>query len=154
MTLSISDDERRLLSLFRSLSSEHDRSHLLQSLTSQLLEELFPDRSVYDFMPHAAGIEPKGNVDDTSSIAHIIYCGINATGDPSETLMGSSASDEGEAIASFAHGASNAATMQGSFFTYDSTFARDYIREWRWDIVTAIARKRREVNDGAAAEVI
>lgn len=146
MNPSVTDDEQRLLSLFRSLASEHDRSHLLESLTTKLLDELLPDRSVYDFMPEAAGIEPKGDVHDASSIAHVVYCGITETGDPLETLMGSSARDESEAIPRFSYGADMAATTQGSFFNYRSDCAREYIHAWRWEIVSAIARKRREVD--------
>lgn len=149
----ISDDERRLVCLFRSLASEHERSDLLQSLMAGLLEKLLPDATVYDFMPSAAGIEPTGSIYDTSSIAHILYCGIEETGDPSAVLMGSSRWDEEEAIPRFAYGADQVATEQGSFFNYREEFAREYLQAWRWEIVDAIASQSRKTAANSTPEV-
>ena len=148
----ISDDERRLVFLFRSLASEHERSDLLESLTASLLEKLFPDATLYDFMPTAAGIEPTGSIYDTSSIAHILYCGIEETGDPA-VLMGSSHWDEEEAIPRFAYGADRVATEQGSFFNYREDFAREYLQAWRWEIVGAIASQSRETIANSTPDV-
>ena len=144
--MSISDDEFRLVSLYRALSSAHARSDLLRAMTSQLLEELLPGRSVYDFMPDAAGFEPRGDILTPGTSAHIIFCGAEATGDPDAVLTGASDWDSTEAVPRFAAGASAEATEQGSWFKFNEAFAREYIEAWRQEIVCALIDKRRALD--------
>lgn len=139
------DDEKRLVRFFRCLDS-HGRSELLREAGQRAMSEHLPDRSVMEFMPEAGGVMPEridGNLQDMLStegtITEILYAGIQATGEPHETLLGTSEDPEREeeAIERFAAAASEQASKQGSAFKYDETFARHYLRAWRWEIVKA-----------------
>lgn len=145
MNVIVNDDELRLLRFFRCLSHEK-QSDILRDVGSQALIECIPDKSIYDLMPDAAGVEPEGTeyLHNEYSVCHIIYCGIQETGEPKETLLGSSYWDEEEAIPRFTSGAKNMAIEQGSFFNYDKDFAREYIKAWRNEIVFACLRAKEE----------
>jgi hypothetical protein len=147
--VSISDDEARLLALYRSLPTDHERDELLRELTSQLFCAYFPDGTVYDHMPYAGGVEPRGHVHDRYSLSHILYCGIEETGEPYETLFGTSTWDKAYAIPRFAAGATAAASYQGSLYNYGVDFAEEYIPAWRWEIVGAIQAASRAATKNA-----
>jgi hypothetical protein len=136
--VSISDDEARLLALYRALHTNHERDELLRNLTNQRFFQHFPEGTVYDHMPCAGGVEPSGHVHDRYSLSHILYSGIEETGEPSETLFGTSTWDKDYAIPRFAAGATAAASYQGSLYNYGVDFAEEYIPAWRWEIVGAI----------------
>lgn len=145
----LNDDEWRLLHFFRCLSPEK-QSNILLEVGSQAMEECIPDKSIYELMPDAAGVEPEGinYIDDIYSICHVIYCGILETGEPSAYLLGTSYYDEEEAIPRFVFGAGKAVLEQNSWFNYDEDFAREYINEWRREIVLAcINSKERKIKD-------
>jgi hypothetical protein len=150
--MNASDDEVRLISLFRALPSPHSRGEVLQSIASQLLEELLPDSTVYDFMPDAAGFEPRGDIYTPGTSAHIIFCAAEATGDPAAVLLGPSDCDATEAVPRFAAGASAEALEQGSWFRFDEAFAREYIAAWRMEIVRALVEKRRNARSSDEAQ--
>lgn len=139
----LNNDEWRLLHFFRCLSPER-QSSVLSDVGSQAIEECLPDKSIYELMPDAAGVSPEGinYIDDTYSVSHVIYCGIQETGEPHESLLGSSYFDEEETIPRFVFGAEKAALEQGSFFNYDEDFARKYINSWRREIVRACEDKK------------
>lgn len=137
----LSDDEERLLTLFRALPSCHERSEVLQRITGDLMERFLPNYSVYDFMPDAAGIKPTGSRSDPSSMRYLIYNGIQETGEPTETLLGTADHDEGYHVSLFAYGASQIGLDQGCCFNFDEEFARKYIWVWRWEIVWAIKKE-------------
>lgn len=143
MQSELNDDERRLLRLFRCLSS-NKQSDILSDVGSQAMKDCLPDKSIYELMPAASGIKPEGieYINDTGSIAHVIYCGIQETGDPEHCLLGSSVSDEEETIPRFVRGAQKAALEQNSFFNYDEDFAREYLNAWRREIVSACKRSK------------
>lgn len=145
----LSDDEMRLIVLFRSLASEVERNETLHKLGVRLFGRHFPDTTVYDFMPEAAGIEPSSSRFDTWTLSYVLYCAIEETGCPLETLFGSSCWDEEQAIPRFIYGAQSAAAKHGGFFVhYDEDFAREYISEWRWELLDAISLKSSEVKKG------
>lgn len=134
----LNNDEWRLLRFFRCLSPEK-QSEILFDVGSQAIEECIPDKSIYELMPCAAGVEPEGieYLHETNSVAHVIYCGIQETGEPEHYLLGLSDWDEAETILRFVEGAEKAALEQGSFFNYDEVFARQYLAAWRNEIVSA-----------------
>lgn len=140
----LSEDEWRLLHFFRCLSPEK-QSSVLSDVGSQAMEECIPDKSIYELMPDAAGVEPEGinYIDDTYSVCHVIYCGIQETGEPHESLLNSSFWDEEETIPRFVFGAGKAALEQNSWFNYDEEFAREYINAWRREIVLACEDKKK-----------
>jgi hypothetical protein len=109
------------------------------------MERCIPDRTVYELMPAAAGVKPEGAdyINEPYTVCHVIYSGIQETGDPTECLVGASDRDEAETIPRFVAGADQAATHQGSFFNYDEDFARKYIKAWRWEIVSACEKDRK-----------
>jgi hypothetical protein len=138
MTNKISDDEWRLLRFFRCLSP-HERSEALKQIGHTAMQRCTPNRSIYDLMPAAAGIEPEGvqHIFEPHSVCHVIWSGMQETGDPDAYLLGTSDWDEDETIPRFVYGADRAATDQGSYFNYDEDFARKYIDAWRFQIVLA-----------------
>lgn len=136
--LAMTDDELRLLSLFRSIPTTAGRSDFLSELCRNLLEHYYPDKTIYDFMPDDAGIEPRGSIHDPYSMAYIVYSAAQELGDPDDVLTGSDAFDTEEAIPRFAYGAEKAASEQGNLATWGGKFAATYIREWRWELVRAI----------------
>lgn len=148
MKVEISEDELRLLRLFRCLPPTK-QSDVLVDVASKAIEECFPGKGIYDFMPDADGVRPikKEDFHSEYSISHIIYCGIQETGDPEAYLLGSSHWDEEEAIPRFAEGAGKAALEQGSSSNYDKAFAREYIKDWRNEIVFACIRAKEEEDE-------
>lgn len=143
----LTSDEWRLLNFFRCLSPE-GQSKFLFDVGSQAMEECIPDKSIYELMPTAAGVSPEGidYIEDTYSIAHIIYSGIQETGEPFEILLGSSDFDEEEVIPRFTNGAEAAALEQRSVFNYSKEFARKYVNAWRVEIVNACLMAKKEGN--------
>ncbi len=141
----LSEDEWRLIHFFRCLSPEK-QADILFDVGSQAMEECLPDKSIYELMPDAAGISPEGieYIYETNSVSHVIYCGIQETGEPRESLLNSSFWDEEETIPRFVFGAEKAALEQGSFFNYDEEFAQDYINAWRREIVLACKRSKEQ----------
>lgn len=137
----MTDDERRLLSLFRSIPTSAGRGDLLSELCRTLLEHYYPGKTVYDFMPDAAGIEPRGSIHDPHSMAYIICSAAQELGDPDYVLTGSDAFDAEEAIPRFAYGSAKAASEQGNLATWGIEFAATYIRGWRWELVQAIRER-------------
>ena len=79
----LSDDECRLLRFFR-LLSPIERFEAMGQIGETAMERCIPDRTIYDVMPDAAGVEPEGveYIHDTYSICHVIYSGIEETGFP------------------------------------------------------------------------
>jgi hypothetical protein len=148
MEVRITDDEARLLRLFRCLSSA-ERSDVMQDVGHRAMKERLPDKSIYALMPEAAGMEPEGEeyMYEVSSVSYVIYSGMEETGGPSEYLLGASDWDEEEAIPRFVYGAGKAALEQGRFFNYDAEFAREYLRAWRWEIVWACEKGKRKADD-------
>ena len=146
MTEKLTDDESRLLGFFRCLS-EGKQSDILLRAGSHAMEECLPEKSIYELMPNAAGVEPEGIEfqDDRYSVRHVIYCGILETGDPEHYLIGSSAWDEEEAVPRFVFGAEEAALDQGSFFKYDEEFASKYLKAWRLEILFACVRAKKNI---------
>ncbi|MEP7314538.1 MAG: hypothetical protein ABI859_18285 [Pseudomonadota bacterium] len=138
----LSDDELRLIQLFRALDSDVERHDLLERLGRTLLDARLPGRSVYDFMPQACGIEPSGSIGDPSSVAHVIHAALEATGTPATTLLGSSARDDADLVPQFAIAAQEAAQKQGGTFEHDESAVREYLEAWRWELVWAIRRQR------------
>jgi hypothetical protein len=136
--LAMTDDERRLLSLFRSIPTTTGRSGLLSELCMSLLEHYHPGKTIYDFMPDDAGIEPGGSIHDPYSMAYIVYSAAQELGDPDDVLTGSDAFDTEEAIPRFAYGAEKAASEQGNLAMWDIKFSARYISGWRWEIVRSI----------------
>jgi hypothetical protein len=147
MNEKLSEDEWRLVHFFRCLSLQK-QSDVLLDVGSQAFEECIPDKSLYELMPHAAGVEPEGikYIDDEYSICHVIYCGIEETGDPKHYLIGASYWDEEQTIPRFVAGAEQAALEQGSFFNYDKEFAREYINAWRREIVFACTHNKKIID--------
>lgn len=145
MNVEISEDELRLVRFFSCLPPEK-QSDVLVDVASKAIEECFPGKSIYDFMPDADGFRPikKEDFHNEYSISHIIYCGAQETGDPETYLLGSPCWDEEEAIPRFAEGAAKAALEQGSFSDYDKAFAREYIKDWRNEILFACIQAKEE----------
>ncbi len=116
-----------------------EQSDVFLNVGSQAMKNCLPDKSIYELMPDAGGVELEGieYIDDIYSICHVIYCGILETGDPEHYLLGLSNWDDEEAIPRFVAGAKNAALEQGSWFDYNEDFAREYIHAWRQEIVLA-----------------
>jgi hypothetical protein len=139
----LSDDELRLIQLFRALDSETERNELLEKLGRTLLDVRLPGRSVYEFMPQACGIAPDGAIADPSSAAHVIHVALEATGAPLTTLLGSSSRDDAAVVPLFAVAAQQAAQEQGATFDHDESDVRDYLEAWRWELIWAIRRRRR-----------
>jgi hypothetical protein len=112
----MTDDEWRLVRFFRCLSPQ-ERSQLLIEAGSRAIERWLPERTLYDLMPAAAGIEPEGAeyIDQTNAISYVIYSGIEETGDPSSCLLGNSDWDEEEGLPRFVAGADKAAARTGEF---------------------------------------
>jgi len=137
----LNDDEYRLIMLYRSLAGQQEQHDFIRKLADMLFERHFPEGCFPDFMPHAGDIEPTGSIWDKNSLAYIIQSGIDATGDPSEVLFGSSCWDDEEAIPRFTFGIKRAASEQGNLGSWDRDFAATYIRAWRHEIVMNIHRK-------------
>jgi hypothetical protein len=135
-------DEYRLLRFFRTLSHER-RFEAMEKVASMAVEECIPEISIYELMPDDAGVEPEGIdfINDMYSVCHVIYCGMEETGDPHHYLYGTSYYDE-DIIPHFVYGAQKAAEDQRSWFDYDAEFARQYIKSWRHEIVLACEKFR------------
>jgi len=138
----LSDDELRLIQLFRALDSETERNELLETLGRTLLDARLPGRSVYEFMPQACGIEP-GSIADPLSAAHVIHAALEATGTPLTTLLGSSNRDDAAVVPQFTVAAQQAAQERGANFDHDESDVREYLEAWRWELIWAIRRRRR-----------
>lgn len=128
----LSDDELRLIQLFRALDSEPQRGGLLERLARDLFATRYPGRSVYDFMPQACGIDP----------GTVIKSALEATGDPAAALLGTSARDDAQLIPQFAVAAAEAALDEGEDFDHDESALRGYLEAWRWELVWAIRRQK------------
>ena len=141
--MELSDDEERLVRLFR-CAEPNERSEILADLASLLCDRYLPESLP---MPAACGIEPKGwdSANDPESVAYVVAQGIDAAGGQ-EMLFHSSDGDEEHAVPSFAAAAQGAALEQGSFFDFDTTFAREYLREWRFAVVSAIEQASEAVS--------
>ena len=98
--------------------------------------------------PVVGGVEPERTPGDfhefiarDNTIVGVLYPGIRATGEPSETLLGTAEDhedeDEDELPERFAAGAEAEAMRQGSSFNYETRFARVYPHAWRWAVVRA-----------------
>jgi hypothetical protein len=92
--LPVSDDEMRLVRFFRCLDRS-ERWDLLVQVGQAAMDRCLPDCSVLSSMPWACGIQPEqfeGNlyefIENDNTIVGILYYGIEATGEPAETLLG------------------------------------------------------------------
>ena len=148
----LSDDEKRLVRFYRCLDSDGQRE-VLTDAGQRAMKRCLPDRSVSEFMPISGGVEPepsRPNTDETIDNAPmrlILRAGIEETGDASETLLGpgDDADWEAELVERFAHGATREAENVGCWsFNFDREFAREYLRDWRWEIVRACERVLRD----------
>ncbi len=141
----LSDDEMRLVRFYRCLSFG-DREEVLITAGERAMAQWLPDQSATSFMPIAGGVEPEridGNIHDLierdNTIAGILYYGIQATGEPTETLLGpgDDPDAETEAAQRFAAAAQARADEQGTCFRYNEAFACEYLRAWRWELLLA-----------------
>jgi hypothetical protein len=117
-------------------------------MTAALLDDLYPDHSILDFMPDAAGLEPRGDIHQLGTSAHLIYTAIEETGDPQRILMGTSSAYDAEAVPRFSAAARAEGLNQGSYFNFDDGFSREYIAEWRGAIVSALLNRRKSKREG------
>lgn len=139
------DDEKRLMALFRALESDGERSVLLEEIASKLLARHFPDKDVSDFMPSMDGLSPSGDLWDRGSSRNAVWMALDAVGDPRECLLGSSAFDEVEAVPRFLAGAERDIAQGVHWYrTPDADFLAEYLDQWRWTIVDALSAAARD----------
>jgi hypothetical protein len=151
MTFNVTKDERRLVKIFRCLSP-HERNELLAGATHSAMESLFPEKSIYDFMPDTGSMQMEGveYLYHHGSFAYAIYSGMEETGEPTGYLLGSSDWDEEELIPRFIFATKRADEETGTWFDFEADFVREYIDDWRSEIVrrcTEEARRRKPHGD-------
>jgi hypothetical protein len=135
-----SDDERRLLVLFRSLESDHERSEILEEIAEGLMKLHFPDASTADFMPKADGLVPDGEIGEPWSSRNNVWEAIEAAGDSRTYLLGSSAWDREHVVPLFLARALRQIDEGFSWYRIpDEAFLGDYLTTWRWSIVNQLA---------------
>lgn len=139
--MDLNQDERRLVRFFRCLTIERQDQVLYEIASQAVNERLHPDLIVNGFaalMPKPSEGGVRGDIWEDHSIDHLLCCGIEATGEPSEVLLGSSYWDEEETIPRIIHAAAREAERQGNYsFDTGPEFARNLLNDWRFAIVQA-----------------
>jgi hypothetical protein len=139
--MNITQDEQRLIRFYRCLSITR-RSLVMLDIATAAVEDRLPPDLRYDafakLMPKPPEGSPCGDAHDGYSITHWQYRALEATGEPSETLLGVSFWDAEEIIPRMVVALKREAERNGDvWFDTGPDFARQLLSDWRFAVVMA-----------------
>jgi hypothetical protein len=137
--LFLSDDERMLVRLYRCADIQK-RQELLLELGEFLWSRYFGERPYEIFVPMDVDLEDEHKWRDPYSVEHVIWRGIRALGDSSDTIFSAYDLDDWNAVEEFSRAATEVASKQMSHANYGEEFARDFLLEWRELVLWAIEK--------------